>query len=102
MTDIFPKFFFLLISCKRLRVYTIVAFSFVRTFARGFRPCFRQDGKSRCEVFVQASLRLFPWRHLNRLHHCVHQKQYGNTPSSSIRLTRCQGLSNCFIHTACT
>ena len=23
-------------------------------------------------------------------------------PSSSIRLTRCQGLSSCFIHTACT
>ena len=23
-------------------------------------------------------------------------------PSSSIRLTRCQGISNCFIHTACT
>ena len=22
------------------------------TFARGFRPCFRQDGKSRCDVFV--------------------------------------------------
>ena len=33
MTDIFPKKFFLLINYKRLRVYTIVAFSFVRTFA---------------------------------------------------------------------
>ena len=21
------------------------------TFARGFRPCFRQDGKSRCDIF---------------------------------------------------
>ena len=38
MTDIFPKKNFLMINCKRLRVYTIVAFSFVRTFARGFQP----------------------------------------------------------------
>ena len=30
MTDIFPKFFFLLINYKRLRIHTIVAFSFVR------------------------------------------------------------------------
>ena len=73
MTDIFPKKVFLLINYKRLRIHTIVAFSFVRTFARGFRPCFRQDGKSRREEFVQASLRLFPWRRLNRRHHCVHR-----------------------------
>ena len=43
---------------------------------RGFRPCFRQDGKSRCKVFVQASLRLFPWCRLNRRHHCVHRKSW--------------------------
>ena len=93
MTDIFPKNFFLLISCKRLRIHTIVAFSFVRTFARGFRPCFRQDGRSRCDIFVQASLRLFPWRHLNRLHHCVHRKQYGNTP---VKFHQADTLSRAF------
>ena len=33
-----------------------------------------------CEVFVQASLRLFPWRRLNRRHHCVHRKPWRQLP----------------------
>ena len=32
------------------------------------------------EVFVQASLRLFPWRRLNRRHHCVHRKPCRQLP----------------------
>ena len=60
---------------------------------RGFRPCFRQDGKSRCDVFVQASLRLFPWRRLNRQYHCVHRKQYGNT---SVKFHQADTLSRDF------
>ena len=63
------------------------------TFARGFRPCFRQDGKSRCDVFVQASLRLFPWHRLNRQYHCVHRKQYGNTP---VKFHQADTLSRAF------
>ena len=41
-----------------------------QTVWRGFRPCFRQEWKSWCEVFVQASLRLLPWRRFNKWHHC--------------------------------
>ena len=63
------------------------------TFARGFRPCFRQDGKSRCDIFVQACLRLFPdVASIDGIIAYIENRD-GNTPSSSIRLTRCQGLS---------